>query len=100
MRASPTPKKNEVVRSMEPADGVIKTCPAMAPMKVESSDHLPVSKYVTDTHVMAPAEAQRFVTHIDTDLKFRLSVVPASKASQEFQMITSARSWHIVFCGL
>jgi len=92
----PTPKKKEVVRSMKPADGVIKTSPAMAPMKVESSDHLPVSKYV-----IAPAEAQRFVTHIAiTDLKFRLSVVPASKASQEFQMITSVRSWHNVFCGL
>jgi hypothetical protein len=101
MRAPPTPKKNEVVRSMKPADGVIKTSPAMAPMKVESSDHLPVSKYVMDAHVMTPAEAQRFVTHIAiTDLKFRLSVVPASKASQEFQVITSARSWHIVFCGL
>jgi hypothetical protein len=49
---------------------------------------------------MAPAEAQRFVTHIAiTDLKFRLSMVPASKASQEFQMITGARSWHIVFSG-
>lgn len=75
---------------MKPADGVIKTSPAMAPMKVESSGHLPVSKYVMEAHVMAPAEAQRFVT---------LSVVSASKASQEFQMIPSARSWHIVFCG-
>jgi hypothetical protein len=37
-------------------------------MDVESSDHLPVSKYVMD------AEAQRFGTHrAITDLKFRLS---------------------------
>jgi len=95
MRPPPTPKKNEVVRLMKPTDGVIKISPAMAPMKVGSNSHLPVSKYVMD------AEAQRFVTHIAiTDLKFRLSVVPASKASQEFQMITRARSWHIVFYGL
>lgn len=86
---------------MKPADGVIKASPAIAPMKVESSDHLPVSKYVMDAHVIALAEAQRFVTHIAiTDLKFGLIVVPASKASQEFQMITRARSWHIVFYGL
>jgi hypothetical protein len=101
MRAPPTPKKNEIVRPMKPADGVIKTSPAMAPMKAESSDHLPVSGYVMDAHVIVPAEAQRFITRIAiTDLKFRLSVVPASKASQEFQMTTSVRSWHIVFCGL
>lgn len=86
---------------MKPTDGVIKISPAMAPMKVGSNGHLPVSKYVMDAHVMAPAEAQRFVTYITiTDLKFRLSVVPASKASQEFQMITRARSWHNVFYGL
>jgi hypothetical protein len=100
MRAPTTPKKNDVLRPMKPADGVIKTSPAMAPMNVESSDHLPVSKYVMDAQVIAPAEAQRFVTHIAiTDLKFRLSVVPASKASQEFQMMTSARSWDMVLWG-
>jgi len=44
--------------------------------------------------VIAPPDAQRLVTHIAmTDLKFRESVVPASKASHEFQMMTKAKSW-------
>jgi hypothetical protein len=34
-----------------------------------------------------------------TDLKFRLSVVPASKANQAFQMMTRAMSWDIEFPG-
>jgi len=50
--------------------------------------------------VIAPAEAQRFVTEkAMIDLKFRDRVVPASKASQEFQIMTMARSWHIEFPG-
>ena len=98
--APPTPKKNEVVRSMKPADGVIRTSPAIAPMKVESRDHFPVSKYVIAAQVIAPAAAQRLVTHIAiTDLKFRLRVVPASNASQEFQIMTRARSWHMELWG-
>jgi len=57
----------------------------MAPMKVESSDHLPVSKYIIDAHVMALVEAQRFVTHITiTGLKLRLSVVPASRVPDDY----------------
>jgi hypothetical protein len=91
--APKTPKKKEVERSMNPADGVIRTSPAMAPIKVESSDHFPVSKYVMQAQVMAPPEAHRFVTHIAmTDLKFRLRVVPASNASHEFQIMTMAIS--------
>jgi hypothetical protein len=35
-----------------------------------------------------------------TDLKFKLRVVPASKASQEFQMMTRASSWDMEFPGL
>jgi hypothetical protein len=41
----------------------------------------------------AEPEAQRLVTHIAmTDLKFKLRVVPASKANQAFQMMTKAMS--------
>ena len=51
----PTPKENEVMKLMKPADGVIKNSLA---------------------RFMAPAEVQRFVTHIAiTDLKFRLMAV-------------------------
>jgi len=76
---------------MKPAAGVIMTSPAMAPMKVESSDHLPDSKYVMHAQVRAPPDAHRLVTHnAMMDLKLRLSVVPASNASQEPQMMTMA----------
>ena len=93
MIAPKRPKKKDVLKSMKPAAGVIMTSPAMAPMNVESSDHLPVSIYVMDAHVKAPAEAQRLVTHIAmTDLKFKAKVVPASNASHEPQMIIMASS--------
>lgn len=86
---------------MNPAAGVIITRPEMAPINVESRDHLPVSKYVIDAHVNAPAEAHRFVTASALiDKKLRLSVVPASKASQLPQMMTRARSWLSELCGL
>jgi hypothetical protein len=63
-------------------------------MNVESRLHLPVSTYVVAAQVRAPAEAHRLVTHSAmTDWKDRLSVVPASKASQEPQMTMRARSW-------
>ena len=85
---------------MNPAAGVIITRPAMAPMNVESNDHFPVSTYVNDAHVNAPAEAHRLVTAIAiTDWNVRLSVVPASNASQEPQMMIIAMSWHIELCG-
>jgi hypothetical protein len=89
-----------VLWSRKSANGAIKTSLAMAPMNVKSSDHLPASKCVMDAQVIAPAEEQRFVTHMAvTDLKFRLSVVPASKASQEFQIIpvSEAGTW---CCGV
>lgn len=86
---------------MKPADGVIKTRPEIAPIKVESRDHLPLSQYVRHDQVRAPAEAQRFVTHIAmTDLKFKARVVPASKASQDPQMMIMAINWDIELCGL
>ena len=91
MRAPPTPKKKAVGISMKPAEGVIRTRPAIAPIKVESSDHFPDSQYVRHDQVNAPAEAQRLVTHIAmTDLKFSDNVVPASKANQLPQMMTIA----------
>lgn len=66
----------------------------MAPMKVESMDHFRVSKNVIPAHVRAPADAHRFVTHSAiTDWKLKASVVPASKASQEPQIMMRARSW-------
>lgn len=93
MAAPKTPKKKEVVRSVNPADGVIRTSPAIAPINAESSDHFPVSNYVMQAQVMVPPEAHRLVTHMAmTDLKFRLSAVPASKASQELHMMTMAIS--------
>jgi hypothetical protein len=85
------PKNNEVGRSIKPAAGVIMTSPAIAPMKVLSNDHLPVSIYVIVAQVKAPADAHRLVTQrAMTDWKFKLSVVPASKASHEPQMMIIA----------
>lgn len=76
---------------MKPAAGVIMTRPAMAPMKQESIDHFRVSANVINIQVMAPAEAQRFVTQrAITDWKVRLKVVPASNASHEPQMMIMA----------
>ena len=93
MTAPPAPKKNDVVGSMRPADGVTQASPAIAPMEVESSDYLRVSKSIVDAHVIAPADVQRFVTHIViTALKFRVRAVTASKASHEFQIITGAKA--------
>lgn len=101
MSAPPTPKKKAVGMSMKPADGVMRTNPAIAPMNVESRDHFPLSQYVRHAHVSAPAEAHRLVTHIAmTDLKFSERVVPASKASQDPQMMIIASNWDIVLCGL
>jgi hypothetical protein len=66
----------------------------MAPIKTESSENLPVSTKFMTPQVKAPVEAQRFVTHSAmTDWKLRVNVVPASKASQEPQMMIMARSW-------
>lgn len=88
------PKKNAVGMSMKPADGVIMTNPEMAPMKVASIDHLPVSKKAMHAQVSAPVEAHRFVTQSAmTDWKERVKVVPASNASQEPQIMIKARSW-------
>lgn len=89
IRAPPTPKKNAVGISMKPAEGVISTRPAIAPMNVESRDHLPVSQYVKQDQVKAPALAHKLVTHMAmTDLKFKDKVVPASKANHDPQMMT------------
>ena len=79
--------------SMKPALGVMRTRPAIAPIKVLSRLQTPDSRYVMSAHVIAPAEAQIFVTQAAiTLLKFSESVVPASKASQEFQIMTKASS--------
>jgi hypothetical protein len=91
INAPNTPKKKAVGMSINPAEGVINTKPAIAPMNVESSDHFPDSQYVKQAHVNAPADAQRLVTHIAmTDLKFSERVVPASNANHEPQIITIA----------
>ena len=65
--------------------------PANAPMNTESMDHLRVSAKVMQAQVNAPAEAHKFVTHnAITDWKVKLSVVPASNASQEPQIMIMA----------
>lgn len=84
MTAPMIPKKRDVVMEMKPAEGVIMISPASAPMKAESRDQRRVSWKVRSSQVRAPEEAQRFVTQrARIEEKFRLRVVPASKASQE-----------------
>lgn len=92
--APKTPKMIVVGISINPAAGVITTKPEIAPMNVESSDHFPVSAYVMAAQVSAPVDAHRFVTHTAmTDWKLSVSVVPASKANHEPQMMIMERSW-------
>ena len=90
----------EAEEKKKDSQGVIITNPAIAPINVESNDHLPSSQYVIPAHVSAPADAHTLVTHSAmTLLKFSASVVPASKASHELQMTISASSWHMLLCG-
>lgn len=76
---------------MNPALGVIITRPAIAPRKAESTAHFPVSSQVERAYVRAPELAQTLVTtKAMTDLKFSESVVPASNASHDPQMMINA----------
>ncbi|KAK4663114.1 LOW QUALITY PROTEIN: hypothetical protein QC763_0095220 [Podospora pseudopauciseta] len=92
--------KEERSMSMNPAEGVIITNPAIAPMNVASSDHLPDSRKVITDQVRAPEAAQRLVTQrAMTDWKFSARAVPASKASHEPQMMIMLTSWKKEFPG-
>jgi len=88
------PKKKAVGMSLNPAEGVIITKPAMAPIKVASNDQRPVSNKHMHAQVSAPEAAHKFVTQSAmTDWKLSVSAVPASKAIHGPQNMVRGISW-------